>query len=151
MQVLCIILFFLPTCWKADPPKDIHMESKKRAEPIAEVRKAPPPVTPTTPLKGRTFVGTPVSRKMKGMLDCEGCSEPGTFRFIDDRVVGWAWPGSDIRNSGTYSVDGTKITVKSSLDDRVYILRIEEGGKEIVDEKYGAVFRDDRFPWQKHE
>jgi hypothetical protein len=85
---------------------------------------------------GRVYEGPPTS--MKSVSGCEGCGERGEFVFHKDGSVSFIYPGSDIKESGTWSQKGNTVTVSNENRGTEVTFIVEDNGKTILDTKYST-------------
>ena len=99
---------------------------------------------------GKKYVGKPLDPVREfpesGFFD-EGYGQQGYYQFsLESNNVDFIWPGNDIMDGGTYSQ--TELEVKiNSMYGEVYYLTVSEDGIELVDNEFGTVYRDEKFPW----
>ncbi len=96
-------------------------------------------------VSGRHFTGKPgTSQSEPG---CEGCGEPGYAIFGTNGKVEFAYPGSDLIDSGKYTQKGRTITIQLDGSEKL-IFWLSSDGKEIISKDKLYIYRDKKFPWK---
>lgn len=92
-------------------------------------------------MTGKKYYGKPLKTGAKSGF--EGMGTPGQLSFDKDRVS-FVLPGSDEKNSGTYSISGDTISIKD-LAGKTHVFTIKEDGKIL--QKGSDELRRADYPW----
>ena len=85
---------------------------------------------PTGLVAGQHYLGLPAAQNSES--GCEGCAEPGEFRFSADGTVEFVRPGSDEIEIGEYTQNGRNLIIRAN--GKEYHFHVLENGRAIFDQ-----------------